>query len=365
MIIKGKSRQNGGQLGKYLFDNYKKENENVQLFEVKGTTTQDPKKAILEMSLAAELTKGKLGLYHASINPEIGENMTREDWLKSLEITEEKLGLTGQNRVSVIHEKIGEDGQKRQHMHVVWQREKNGKLISDSKNYEKHLEAQNEIEKVLGHAKTLTPKEIKEEVTKCYNEAKTGHEFIEKLKEKGYQVGKDYITEKGGKRDFCLVHPDGLKSDLVRQIERAKTKDVRQKLAGVELPNAQTIGGHEKRSNTQNEKARREGLINTAERENTGKAKKRAEQAAENFQDILQESEQEKIKELTKQEKFEQRLKAFRENSQENDKAKVAEKAAENRQDTTGKELSSFEKRLQAANENMKDFSRERNRNRR
>ena len=30
--------------------------------------------------------------------------------------------------------------------------------------FEKHLEAQNEIEKVLGHTKTLTPKEIKEEV---------------------------------------------------------------------------------------------------------------------------------------------------------------------------------------------------------
>lgn len=356
MIIKGKSRQNGAQLGKYLFDNYKNENERVELFEIKGTTSRDPKKAILEMSLAAELTKGKLGLYHASLNPEIGQNMTREDWLKSLEITEKKLGLVGQNRVSVIHEKIGEDGQKRQHMHVVWQREKHGKLITDSKNYDKHLEAQKDIEKALGHTKTLTPKDIKDEITQCYNEAKTGQEFIKRLKEKGYQVGKDYVTEKGGKRDFCLVHPDGQKSDLVRHIDKVRIKDVRQKLENVRLPDAKTIGGHEKRSNAQNEKARREGVINTGEKEKRAKYQERAQQAGENFQDVGQKP----IKELTKQEKFEQRLKAFRENSQENEKGKVVEKAAENRQDTTEKELSAFEKKLQKANENMKDFGRER-----
>lgn len=356
MIIKGKSRQNGGQLGKYLFDNYKNENERVELFEIKGTTSQDPKKAILEMSLAAELTKGKLGLYHASLNPEIGQNMTRENWLKSLEITEKKLGLVGQNRVSVIHEKIGDDGQKRQHMHVVWQREKDGKLITDSKNYEKHLQAQNDIEKALGHTKTLTPKDIKDEVTQCYNEAKTGQEFIKKLKEKGYEVGKNYVTEKGGKRDFCLVHPDGLKSDLVRQIDKAKVRDVRQKLEGVRLSDAKTIGGHEKRSNKNNEKARREGVINASEKEKRAKHQEKAQQAADNFQDVGQKP----INELTKQEKFEQRLKAFRENSQENEKGKVLEKAAENKEDTTNKELSAFEKRLQKANENLQDFGRER-----
>lgn len=355
MIIKGKSRRNGSQLGKYLFDNYKQENEKIELFEVKGTTSKDPKKAILEMSLAAELTKGKLGLYHASLNPEIGQTMTPKDWLKALDITEKKLGLVGQNRVCVVHEKIGEDGQKRTHMHVVWQREKDGKLITDSKNYDKHLEAQSEIEKTLGQTKTLNPKQIKDEVTQCYNEAKTGQEFINKLKEKGYQVGKDYVTEKGGKRDFCLVTPDGQKSDLVRQIEKARVKEVRQKLENVRLPDAKTITGHQKRSNAQNEKARREGVI-ASERENKAKAEERAKQAGQNFQDVGQKD----PNTLTKQEKFEQRLKEFRENSQENDKGKTMEKAAKNKQDTTEKELSSFEKRLKKANENMQDFGRER-----
>ena len=90
MIITGKCRQNGAQLGSYLVDNQKEVNERVRVFEVKGTTSQNAKKAMLEMSLAAELTGGRLGLYHATINPDQEKDsvMTDAEYLQAIEILE-------------------------------------------------------------------------------------------------------------------------------------------------------------------------------------------------------------------------------------------------------------------------------------
>ncbi|MCE6993195.1 hypothetical protein, partial [Dyadobacter sp. CY323] len=63
MVIKGRSRGNGVQLADYLLG--KKENDQVQLLEVRGTSRpKDLKKSLLEMSLTSELTKGIHGLYH-------------------------------------------------------------------------------------------------------------------------------------------------------------------------------------------------------------------------------------------------------------------------------------------------------------
>ncbi len=229
MIITGKSRRNGKQLGAYVIA--KGENERINVLEVRGASTQRADLAIMEFSLQNDLTKrGKCGLYHASISPAVGEdwNMSREDWLKSADVLEKKLGLTGQNRALVWHEKKGKDGELRQHLHCVWQREKDGKLIKMSHNYRQHDSARKELEQTFGHQVTRQPLELKEVLTKAWNQAKDGREVIKKAKELGVNI------VNGARRAYTVIDRDGQKLDFVRQLIGVKTHQVKERLQGLE-----------------------------------------------------------------------------------------------------------------------------------
>lgn len=153
MVIKGRSRTNGAQLADYLENS--KGNDRAQILDVRGTAQPDDlRRSLLEMSLSSELTKrGNKGLYHAQINPAIGEDqpMTPADWLRAADILEESLGYAGQKRAIVLHEKNG-----RTHGHIVWERydHNTGKLRSDSHNFKKHDQARAQIEQEFGHERT-------------------------------------------------------------------------------------------------------------------------------------------------------------------------------------------------------------------
>lgn len=246
MVIKGRSRGNGKQLGQYLIDKGRLVNEAVHVVEVRGSTSQNPKYAILEMSLAAELTRGDLGLYHAQINPAYEEDrpMTPDDWILSADTLEKELKLDGQKRVIVLHEKKG-----RIHAHVVWQREKDGKLISDSQSFRAHDRARETLEKAFNHERTpqtlernarqrtdkrkeqnkdrkgRTDPELKATITKEWQASKDGKEFIDRMKGLGIDV-----TRGDKKRPYMAFLPDGQKVDLVRQITTAKTREVKERL---------------------------------------------------------------------------------------------------------------------------------------
>jgi hypothetical protein len=228
MVIKGRSRSNGAQLAEYLLQS--KENDRAYVLDIRGTANDNNlKKSLLEMSLSSELTKrGKLGLYHAQVNPAIGEDqpMSAEDWLKAADILEENLGLAGQKRAIVLHEKNG-----RLHGHVVWERydHDTGKLRADGKNYEKHDKARAEIERTLGHE--LTPQKAQRELTdkerlmQLWQDHPDGREFIVAAEREGYQV-----AQGNDRRPFRVVTPDGQSLDLTRQLDGIKTKEVRDKL---------------------------------------------------------------------------------------------------------------------------------------
>lgn len=229
MIITGKARKNGSQLGAYLVN--KGENENIKPLEIRGSTATNVADAVYDFSLMTEKTKrGKQGIYHATISPEIGEDakFQEADWLRCADVLEKKLGLTGQNRVIVKHEKIGKDGQLRQHLHVVWQREKEGKLVKTSHNYRQHDSARRELETEFGHKLTKQPQQIKEQLTKIWETAKDGRAFMQKAKEAGYLVTKSL------KRAYTVIDQRGEKMDLVRQIIGSKTESVREKLKPAE-----------------------------------------------------------------------------------------------------------------------------------
>lgn len=229
MIITGKARRNGNQLGRYL--TAQGENENVRVLDIKGASTGNAAEAVFEFSLQNELTKrGKNGLYHASISPAHGEDsaMTYDDWIKSADVLEKKLGLEGQNRVLVWHEKRGKDGKLRQHVHCVWQREKDGKLIKMSHNYRQHDSARRTLEKEFGHKLTRQPLDLKQALTDIWNQAKDGQEVMDKAKKIGVTIAQ------GVRRAYTAIDSEGQKLDFVRQLIGVKTRDVKEKLQGLE-----------------------------------------------------------------------------------------------------------------------------------
>lgn len=228
MVIKGRSRSNGAQLAEYLLQS--KENDRAYVLDIRGTAQpHNLKKSLLEMSLSSDLTKrGKLGLYHAQVNPAIGEDqpMTPEDWLKAADILERHLGLEGQKRAIVLHEKKG-----RLHGHIVWEKydHETGRLRSDSHNYKKHDKARAEIEHELGHEHTPQKSDReptnKERLTRLWQEHPDGENFIEAAQKLGYQV-----AQGNARRPFRVITPDGQSLDLARQLDGIKTKEVRDRL---------------------------------------------------------------------------------------------------------------------------------------
>ncbi len=86
--------------------------------------------------------------YHASINTRADERLTDEQRAHAIDRLEEKLGLSGQPRVVVVHEKEG-----REHCHIVWSRIdlERMRAISDSHNYRKHEEVARDLERQFGH----------------------------------------------------------------------------------------------------------------------------------------------------------------------------------------------------------------------
>ena len=232
MVIRGKTRGNGKQLGSYLMK--QAENDAVHVLDIRGTgQLDDIHYSLLEMSLTSELTKSDKGLYHAQMNPAYGDDkkMTREDWLKAADILESELGLTGQKRVIVLHDK-----KDRLHAHVVWERYDHDKGIMVSDSYSRYAQdrARKTIEKELNH--TPTPHrnakrpEMKVELTELWNATETGGDFIKAISKKGYTVavGKD--------RPYMIVDDTGRSFDLVRQLNKVKTKEVGQYLKEQKLP---------------------------------------------------------------------------------------------------------------------------------
>lgn len=145
MIIKGGSRAGPKQLARHLART--DTNERVSVLEMQwGGDSLGA--AFRDWQTLAAGTKGSKGLYHANIDPATDYTMTPEQWARSVDVLEKELGLEGQPRAVVMHEKHG-----RQHIHVVWARTDidTMKMRSDSYNYDAHERASAALEREFGH----------------------------------------------------------------------------------------------------------------------------------------------------------------------------------------------------------------------
>ncbi|MDA8747401.1 AAA family ATPase [Litoreibacter sp.] len=115
MILKGSQRGNAAHLARHLLND--QDNEHIELHEVWGFVSEGLANALKEAEMIAKGTRCDQFLFSISMSPPELEAVPIEVFEASVEMIEQKLGLTGQPRAVLFHEKKG-----RRHAHVVWSR---------------------------------------------------------------------------------------------------------------------------------------------------------------------------------------------------------------------------------------------------
>lgn len=184
------------------------------------------------MSLTSELTKSDKGLYHVQICPAYDDDkqMTKNDWVRAAEILEQEVGYTGQKRAIVLHEKKG-----RIHAHVVWERydHEHKRMIPNHYSRLAQDRARIRMEKELEHERTPERNErrpeMKEYLSKVWQRTDSAASFMKTIAEKGY------VIAVGTQRPYMVIDEKGRSFDLVRQLEKVRTKEVRERFKTTKL----------------------------------------------------------------------------------------------------------------------------------
>jgi len=121
MILKASQRAGAKQLAQHLLR--LDENDHVEVHEVRGFMAEDLVGALREAYAVSRGTKCSQFLFSVSLNPPQDQVPGIAAFEAAIETIEEEVGLRGQPRVIVFHEKNG-----RRHAHCVWSRIKAGEL---------------------------------------------------------------------------------------------------------------------------------------------------------------------------------------------------------------------------------------------
>lgn len=230
------------------------DNERIELVETSGTVATDIDGALAEFDAIASGTRARESVYAAFINPP--EPLSRAQYARALFLIEQHLGLEGQPRVVVFHEKKG-----REHCHVVWSRIdlETMRAIQLSFDRQKLRRCAQDLaaefglelppglaqdrgaerfddpprptraEKAMQAQSGLSREERRAVITQCYRQADSPQAFVHALEAAGFMLAR------GSKRVFVVVDTAGHIHALARQIDGAKTRDVKKKLEGLAL----------------------------------------------------------------------------------------------------------------------------------
>lgn len=245
------------------------------------------KETLGEMAIIAGASNCKNYLYHASINPKEGENLTPEQWDFAVDLLAKNLGLEGHQRAVVEHVKDG-----RAHYHVVFNRvnPETLKAVRMSHSFRKHEATSRELEREFGldHVPSsferdgdggqqqekaysqkdfdqarrtkVDPRTVAADLSEAWEKSNNGTEFIKEAERRGY------IIAQGDERDFVALDSGGGVHSIARRT-KTKAADVRVKMEDVDrdtLPNVeearerQQTRRQEKATAQQREKEHRE-----------------------------------------------------------------------------------------------------------
>jgi hypothetical protein len=115
MILKEAQRGGAKQLANHL--SKAEDNEHVEVHELDGFIAEDLHGALQEMYSISRGTRCRQFMFSVSLNPPQTESVPVEYFEKALKDIEKELGLDGQPRAVLFHEK-----EERRHCHAVWSR---------------------------------------------------------------------------------------------------------------------------------------------------------------------------------------------------------------------------------------------------
>ena len=237
MILKGSQRAGGRQMALHLLNG--EQNEHVNVHEVSGFVADDVMGALNEAYALSKGTKCKQFMYSLSLSPPQNEDVPIAVFEDTLKRVEKKLGLEGQPRVVVFHEKHG-----RRHAHCVWSRIDTDEMKAINISHPKlklntiakslYLEhgwqmpdgfkdktQQNPLNYTRAEwqqaARTgQNPKTIKATLQECWAASDDKKSFENALQERGYYLAK------GDRRGFVVIDIYGEVYSLTRQIGQKK-----------------------------------------------------------------------------------------------------------------------------------------------
>ncbi|PTN12514.1 relaxase/mobilization nuclease domain-containing protein [Nitrosomonas aestuarii] len=244
MILVGNQRGGAKNLALHLL---KEENEHVEVHEVRGFASHNLIAALNEAYAISLATRCKQFLFSLSLNPPKDENVSTKVFKQAIEQAEEKLGLTGQPRAIVFHEKKG-----RRHCHAVWSRINAAEMKAVQLSFTKRKLSGLSRELFLEHgwemptglkqshardprnftlaqwqqAKRIgkDPKQIKAVFQESWSANDTQGGFAHALKEEGY------VLARGDRRGFVAVDHRGEVFAISKWVG-IKAKKVRSKLS--------------------------------------------------------------------------------------------------------------------------------------
>lgn len=230
------------------------DNETIELAEVTGTVASDIDGALAEFDAITAGTRATEGVYAAFINPPVP--LSRAQYMRAIALLEERLGLAGQPRIILFHAKQG-----REHCHIVWSRIDldRMKAIHLSHDRQKLRRCAQELaaefgtrlppglaqdrgadrfaapqqptraEKAQMKNSGITPEDRHAAITQAWRMSDSAESFVSALEAFGYMLAR------GDRRCFVVVDIAGDVHSLARQIDGARTSDVRKKLEGLTL----------------------------------------------------------------------------------------------------------------------------------
>lgn len=250
MILKASQRGNGSELAAHLMR--MDDNEHVHVHQIRGFVSEDLKEAFKEAEATAKGTKCRQYLFSLSLSPPEDACVSVEDFEEAVGKIEDRLGLGGQPRAIVFHEKEG-----RRHAHCVWSRIDADTMTAKQMSFYKtkltgisrdlYLENGWSMPRGLENAaernptnfslaewqqakrQGIDPRWLKSAVQECWQRSDNRASFESALQDRGF------FLAKGDKRGFVLLDHQGDSWSLPKVLD-VKTKDVRSRLgSGEEL----------------------------------------------------------------------------------------------------------------------------------
>ena len=244
MILKASQRGGGQDLAAHLMR--LDDNEHVKLHELSGFASDNLKDAFREAEAVSQGTKCRQYLFSLSLSPPEDARVPVEVFEDTIGRIENRLGLKGQPRAIVFHEKEG-----RRHAHCVWSRIDaetmtakqmsfyKTKLMSVSRDlYLEHgWKMPRGLENAAEHNPTnftlaewqqakrqgMDPRWFKSTLQDCWKRSDNQASFESALQDRGF------FLAKGDKRSFVVLDHQGEVYSLPRMLD-LKTKEVRDRL---------------------------------------------------------------------------------------------------------------------------------------